>query len=152
MEILEEEACMTPFRRHISGRICQMTYIDGWRDVYAVNKIAKRISSKANCSASPPGTLETAEMDLLGRLPKRSTGKRLLFVLTDRYCKLSRAIPTRTTTAPNFATILMDKCVMPYGFRDRLFTENGPQFFRKLFESICPCSGTKRLTTSAYQP
>jgi hypothetical protein len=43
--------------------------------------------------------LEFVSIDILGPLPKTVRGKRFLLVISDRFSKLTRSIPMRTTTS-----------------------------------------------------
>ncbi|CDF39905.1 unnamed protein product [Chondrus crispus] len=50
------------------------------------------------------GPLDFVAMDLLGPLPKTAHGNRHVLVMTDRFTKLTRSIPLRTTTAHYLTT------------------------------------------------
>ena len=98
------------------------------------------------------GPLEFVAMDILGPLPKTKQGNQFVVVLTDRYSKLTRAIPTGKTTATTVATIFVDHWVIPYGIPNYVLTDNGPQFVAKFFASVCLALGVKHVTTTAYHP
>lgn len=89
-------------------------------------------------------------MDILGSLLKTSTGNRFVVVITDRYSKLTRAVPTKTNTAPQIVTIFMGNWAMPYGIPEFHLTDNGAQFFGKFFNSMRLYLSTKLLTATSF--
>ena len=76
-------------------------------------------------------------MDLIGPLKKTRTGKRFIFVITDRYSKLTRAVSMSTTTAPDIAAAFLNNWGFVYGVPNTILTDNGPQFIAEFFECIC---------------
>ena len=54
------------------------------------------------------GPLEFVAMDLLGPLPKTTHRNQHFLVITDRFSKLTRCIPLRTTTASVVANAFLD--------------------------------------------
>ncbi|CDF32213.1 unnamed protein product [Chondrus crispus] len=98
------------------------------------------------------GPLEFVAMDLYGPLPKTPHGNRHILVITDRFTKLCRAIPLRTTQAQQVAQTFLDAWVYPYGMPDTLLTDNGPQFTAKFFEAVCGLLGIRHVLTTAYHP
>ncbi len=94
--------------------------------------------------------LDEIAMDLIGPLPKTSNGKRHILVITDRYSKLSRAIPMAKTTAPHVAAVFMNNWVFPYGVPKSILTDNGPQFIAEFFEFVCAVIDIKRIAITAY--
>ena len=98
------------------------------------------------------GPLEFVAMDLLGPLPKTKRGNTFVLVITDRYSKLTRAIPLKATKATDIAMAFLDTWVYVYGAPKFLLTDNGPQFVAKFFETICSMLGVRHFTTTAYHP
>jgi RNase H-like domain found in reverse transcriptase/Reverse transcriptase (RNA-dependent DNA polymerase)/Integrase zinc binding domain/Integrase core domain/Chromo (CHRromatin Organisation MOdifier) domain/Retroviral aspartyl protease len=96
--------------------------------------------------------LESVAMDILGPLPKTRHGNRFLLVIADRYSKLTRTVPLRTTTALVVAQAFCDHWVFVYGPPVSLLTDNGPQFTAKFFQAVCAELGIKKLFTTAYHP
>lgn len=47
-------------------------------------------------------------MDILGPLLKMKKGNQYIIVVTDRFSKLTRAVPLKKTTALHMATIFLD--------------------------------------------
>lgn len=54
---------------------------------------------------------------------KMLTGNRSVFVVADCYSKQTRGIPTKTTTAPQTATIFTDSCMLIHGIKKFLLAE-----------------------------
>lgn len=64
--------------------------------------------------------------------------------------KLTRAIPTSKKNATNIASLFVDHCIIPFGTSKNIYTDNGPQFRRKLFAFACDYPGIQHLTSTAY--
>ena len=100
----------------------------------------------------PTGPLQDVAMDLLGPLPKTRLGNQYVLVITDRFSKLTRAIPMAKTTAPFIAAVFLNNWIMPYGIPDTILTDNGSQFIAEFFKTVCHILGVRRKTTTAYHP
>ena len=98
------------------------------------------------------GPLEFVAMDLLGPLPKTKSGHVYVLVITDRFSKLTRAIPLGSTTASSVAKAFLEHWVYVYGVPNYLLTDNGPQFAAKFFDTVCGMLGVKHFFTTAYHP
>lgn len=91
-------------------------------------------------------------MDILYPLPKTKSGNQLVFVLTDRYKKLTRAIPVTTVTSTCATTVFVDNWNIPHDILTYLMTEKGLQFVSKFFAAVTARLGTRHLMTTAYRP
>ncbi|CDF40922.1 unnamed protein product [Chondrus crispus] len=98
------------------------------------------------------GPLDFVAMDLLGPLLKTAHGNRHVLVMTDRFTKLTRSIPLRTTTASVVANAFLDNWVYVYGAPRYVLTDNGPQFAAKFFDAVCALLGVRHYLTTAYHP
>ena len=98
------------------------------------------------------GPLEFVAMDLLGPLPKAAHGNQHILVITDRFSKLTRSIPLRTTTASVVANAFLDNWVYVSGAPRYVLTDNGPQFAAKFFDAVCALLGLRHYLTTAYHP
>jgi transposase InsO family protein len=94
--------------------------------------------------------LESVAMDILGPLPKTRHGNRFRLVIVDRYSKITRTVPLRTTTALVVAQAFCDHWIFVYGPPVSLLTDNGPQFTDNFFQAVCAELGIKKLFTTAY--
>ena len=85
-----------------------------------------------------------------GALPKTAHGNQHVLVITDRFSKLTRSIPLRTTTASVVANAFLDNWVYVYGAPRYVLTDNGPQFAAKFFDAVCALLGVQHYLTTAY--
>jgi Integrase zinc binding domain/Integrase core domain len=100
--------------------------------------------------ASSP--LEYVSIDLLGPLPKTAHRNRFLLVMTDRFSKLTRTVPLRSTTAYVVAKAFCELWVFTYGPPRHVLTDNGPQFAAKFFLAVCRELGIEKVFSSTYHP
>ncbi len=96
--------------------------------------------------------LESVALDLLGPLPKSKRGNTHILVMVDRFSKLCRFLPMRSTTADKVARAFCDEWVFVYGPPKTLLTDNGPQLTAKLFLEACRLLGIRNVFTSTYHP
>ena len=96
--------------------------------------------------------LDFVALDLLGPLIKTTTGYTDILVITDRFSKMARVVPLKSTKAPYVADAFIEHWVIPYGLPRKLLSDNGPQFVGKFFQAMCTLLGTKHLPTTAYHP
>lgn len=100
----------------------------------------------------PSGPPQFIAIYIVGPLPRTSTRFTNVVFMTDRFSKLTRSIPLRPITSPYVATSFADHWIIPYGVLDCLLSDQGPQFFSKLFATMCTLLVTKHFTTTPYQP
>ena len=110
----------------------------------------KRVSLMKLFPANEP--LEFVAIDILGPLPKTAHGNRFLLVISDRFSKLTRTIPMRTTTALAVAKAFCTHWVFAYGPPKFLLSDNGTQFTAKFFIEVCRELGIAKVFTTAYSP
>jgi Integrase core domain len=108
----------------------------------------KRVSMIKLFHANEP--LEFVAIDVLGPLPKTVHGNRFLLVISDRFSKLTRTIPMRTTTALAVAKAFFTHWVFAYGPPKFLLSDNGTQFTAKFFIEVCRELGIAKVFTTAY--
>lgn len=90
---------------------------------------------------SANGPLQFLVMDILSLLPKTATGNQFVMAITNRYTKLTRAIPSSKTTETHGASIFLDHFIVSYGIPGFFLTDNCPPFVRKFFETFCTFHG-----------
>ncbi len=78
---------------------------------------------------------------ILDTFRKTKDGRGHLPVITDRYSKLTRAVPLRTITAHAVGKAFCDHWVFAYGPPVYLFSDNGKQFTAKHFRGLCQTLG-----------
>ena len=109
-----------------------------------------RVNNMQLFTAQEP--LEFVAIDILGPLPKTAHGNRFLLVISDRFSKLTRTIPMRTTTALAVAKAFCTHWVFSYGPPRYLLSDNGTQFTAKFFLEVCRELGIAKVFTTAYHP
>ena len=100
----------------------------------------------------PKGSVEDIAIDLLGPFPKTKNRNQFIAVITDRYSKLTRAVPMRKTTATLMAAMFLNNWILPYGISNTIFSDNGPQFSAEFWKTICRPMGVNHKTTTSYHP
>ena len=109
-----------------------------------------RVNNMQLFTAQEP--LEFVAIDILGPLPKTAHGNRFLLVISDRFSKLTRTIPMRTTTALAVAKAFCTHWVFSYGPPRYLLSDNGTQFTAKFFLEVCRELWIAKVFTTAYHP
>ena len=118
----------------------------------ARNRVKLRRNSKKLQLFPASGPLEYVSIDILGPLLRTSRRNRYILVISDRYTKLTRAIPVASITAQSVAREFAENWAFIYGPPTILLSDNGKQFASKLFVHICKLLGTKNAFTSTYHP
>lgn len=88
-------------------------------------------------------------MNILGPLPKTQARIQFIIVMTDRYSKWTRDIPSTSTTALHAASIFLDYLLISYELPVELLTNNWPQYVAKFLETLCKFPGLKHPTATA---
>lgn len=131
----------------------------GERRIYDRERFAlmhpRQISNerKRNLSLFPAvGPPVFVAIDILRLFPRTTSGNQLVIIVTDRYSKHTRAIPTGKITWTRPTITFLDNWILPYGIQGYVLTDSGSQTFGKLFTTLCLFSEVKRLTAAAYNP
>jgi Integrase zinc binding domain/Integrase core domain len=116
--------------------------------------IAKRLKrgpkSSVPLTIFPPiRPLEFIAIDVLGPLPTTIRGNRFMFCITDRFSKMSVAVPLKEQTASVVAQTLVDRCIAVFGIPVTLLSDNGSAFASKFFGVLTKVLGVKQAFTSA---
>ena len=72
--------------------------------------------------------------------------------MTDRFSKLTRAVPVRSITARTVSKAFVQYWILAYGAPALLLSDNGPQLTSKLFQFVCTELGVRNAFTTAYHP
>lgn len=96
------------------------------------------------------GPLRRIAMDFTGPISKTVQGNQNILVTTDRYSKLTVAIPASKTTAPLVASMFMDHWIVLYSVPKTLLTGGQTQFLSKFFAILCALLRVEHLTPAAY--
>ena len=100
----------------------------------------------------PIRPLEFVAIDVLGPLPTTSRGNRFVLCITDRFSKMSVAVPLLDQTASTVAQTLVDRWIAVFGIPVTLLSDNGSAFASKFFGVLTQVLGVKQVFTSAYRP
>ena len=93
--------------------------------------------------------LEQVAIDILGPLARTTKGKRYLLVFSDRFSKLTKAVPLRRMSSYTVARSCCDHWVFTYGTPVCLLSDYGRQFSAAFFREVCKRLGIKNLFTTA---
>jgi hypothetical protein len=84
----------------------------------------------------PDGALEFVTMDVLAPLPTSSNGHKYILFISDRFTKLTVAIPIADKTASTVAQAFVDRWMLYFGMPIVLLTDNGRNFSSKFMVLI----------------
>lgn len=101
---------------------------------------------------SSAGSLDFVAIDILRALPKTERGNEYTVEITNRYSKLSTAIPTTKITTTTNANIFMERWLANLGILYTELMDNRSQFTSKCFATLCKELGFKTVTTTVYRP
>jgi Integrase core domain/Chromo (CHRromatin Organisation MOdifier) domain/Integrase zinc binding domain len=100
----------------------------------------------------PTCALEQVAIEISGPVPETSRGHRYILVMTDRFSKLTRAIPLKGITAAEVALAFANVWVARHGVPLFVLGDNGSQFVSKLFQRVAQLLGITQLLTTPYHP
>jgi Integrase zinc binding domain len=118
----------------------------------ARNNVQERIRVNKMQLFTAHEPLEFVAIDILGPPTKTPHGNRFLLVISDRFSKLTRTIPMRTTTALAVAKAFCTHWVFSYGPSRYLLSCNGTHFAAKFFLEVFRELGIAKVFTTAYHP
>lgn len=76
-------------------------------------------------------------IDKLGKLPPLWSRGPYEVIITDLYIKLSLAVQTTCISSTNLSYIYFNYWIIPYEISDAILSDNGLQFVRNFFVSLC---------------
>jgi transposase InsO family protein len=100
----------------------------------------------------PIRPLEFVAIDVLGPLPTTSRGKKFVLCMTDRFSKISVAVPLPDQIASTVAQTLVDRWIALFGIPVTILSDNGSAFAMKFFGVLTQVLGVNQVFTSAYRP
>lgn len=95
--------------------------------------------------------MELVCIDFL-KLQKCKGGYEKVLVITDHFTKYAQAFATKNEWASTTAKTLFDNFFVPYGFPNKLLSDQGANFESKLIRKLCDVGGIKKLRTTSYHP
>lgn len=87
-------------------------------------------------------------MGILERLSKTKQANLFAFVMTDRFSKLTKAIPSTKNIATTVAHIFAEHWVANYGIPSKFPAEYNTQFVPTFFVAVCGIVGVNNITTA----
>lgn len=90
--------------------------------------------------------------DLYGPLPNTAAGHEYVMVITDRFSKLTRAVPMGRVKSIDCASVLLDYWIAAYGLPDRILSDGGPQFTAKFWSQVCNLLSVEPKITTMSRP
>ena len=95
---------------------------------------------------------EEIAMDFVGELPE-SEGFNAILVITDRFTKIQRYIPAKTSwTAEDVANVYITDIWRHYGLPKGITTDRGPQFASAFIRSLNKALNIHLRTSTAHRP
>ena len=99
----------------------------------------------------PSKPLEFIAIDMLGPLTRAARDHKYILAITDRFSKLTRAIPFRSIKALSISKALVHHWVLAYGPPVTVLSDNSTQFTSRLFQFGCTELKMRSVTTATYQ-
>lgn len=96
--------------------------------------------------------MEVISCDLMGPLPRSSSGHSYVIVTNCLFSKYVWAKPLRDATAKAVATHLEEDVFWKFGVPKTLLCDNGPQYRSKEVQDLCKKYGVKIIYNFAYHP
>lgn len=76
-------------------------------------------------------------VDIIGLLSKGKSGRICILVITDRFTKITQAIPLHKLDAYTVARAFDDELFLKYGSEEKVLSENGSQTSSRGFRRVC---------------
>ena len=148
-------------RRKTASRILQRFY---WPGIF--HNVSEYCRSCTECQKSLPQGIKKAlliplpimdipfkriAMDIVGPLPRSSSGKRFILVICDYATRYPEAIPLRTTDADRVAKELVNFFIR-VGVPEEILTDQGTNFTSQLLQEVYRLLHVKPIRTFPYHP
>ncbi|KAL8572029.1 hypothetical protein ACOMHN_038387 [Nucella lapillus] len=105
---------------------------------------------------APMGTIKTStplELLSIDFLTIEVKGqKQDILVVMDHFTKYAQAICTRDQKAKTVAKELWNNVLMPFGFPERILTDQGRDFESRIIKELCAMLGIEKCRTTPYHP
>lgn len=99
---------------------------------------------------SSAGPFGYVTIDILGPLSRTFTMKHVLFMITDRCGKLTKALMAAKTTSTQVMHIFFKGWVILYKIVGIILSDTEQRFANKLFRSLCTYLAMKKLTITLF--
>lgn len=84
----------------------------------------------------------------MGLLPKTEIRNKYIFIITDRYSKVTKSTVPTMTTAARIPNTFMEHWAANFGTPAIALTYNGPQFNLKIFATPCKELSVEAVSTT----
>ena len=97
-------------------------------------------------------TWELLSIDLWEAGVMSDRGHRYVLTVIDGFSKFALAIPIKNKKAETIASKLYRHVFAPFGYPDRLHSDNGLEFCNQILNALCAKLNIKKCHTTAYHP
>ena len=92
-------------------------------------------------------------MDYITHLPPTGTGHDAIFTVVDRFSKLVRFIPCKTTIdAEETAELFFNNWVCKFGMPSKIISDRDPRFVSRFWSTLMTLLQSKVTLSSTYHP
>lgn len=113
-------------------------------------KLRKRVTDLKLFPTTNP--LAYVSINILGSLLDSNKDNTTLFVITDRFSKLTKTVPLRTTSAHNIVEAFTKHWIFPHGLQNKLPSDNRKRFTSRFFTDTSHILVVSKLYTTTYYP
>ena len=96
--------------------------------------------------------LQKVATDIIGPLPRSSSGHEWLLVVSDYFTKSAQAYPVRNTTSVTLANRFMDEYIGRFGCFESLHSDQGANVDGAVFRGLCHLIDAAKTRTTPYHP
>ncbi len=100
----------------------------------------------------PKRRFEIVAVDVLEISPKTVMGNIKVVVMGDTFTRYAAAYPVANEKTETVARIVLDEWILRYGPPEKILSDRGKAFIRKLLMRTCEAVGVKLMFTSGYHP
>ena len=98
------------------------------------------------------GPFHRVGMDILGPLPRTSSGKRYIIVFMDYFTKYPECRAIRDQSATTVAKAFVEEVVLRHGAPTSILSDQGRNFVSDVMKEVCELLTIQKTTTSPYHP
>ncbi|XP_061191756.1 uncharacterized protein LOC133199998 [Saccostrea echinata] len=120
--------------------------------ICGTEKRASRKSKAAIQSYIYGAPLDRLHIDVLGPFPASSSGNKYILVITDQFTKWVEAYAVPDQCSETTAKKLVEEFIARFGAPPEIHTDQGRNFQRDLFRTVCKLLGVAQTRTTPYHP